>query len=287
MKAPSIATFTLAVVSLSPTWQQALDASPVAIEEASLCSFLERIEPGEVLHVQVSGVYAVSYEEQVLFDPDQPQCDRDVQPVTWVELPPSIQGRDELRTVLEESHRAQVTFQGLLYGPGRLLPDDVHLPFAAALAQRSSNRRYGHMNAFRTKLVVESVQGVRPVPESVGWEWGGDRSKPSTEPQVPIELGVPRYPRTARELGVSGKVHARVEVMSGLVRNVTDVSGDRLLSLDTVANIRTWRFSQDASLTFAVTFVYDLEWQDRGHRAERIELSLPSLVRITSGRYEW
>jgi hypothetical protein len=67
-----------------------IDPTP---HRGTLCSLLERIEPGEVLPVVVSGVYQVAYEAQVLADPTRPPCQRDVQPVTWVELAPNAEGK--------------------------------------------------------------------------------------------------------------------------------------------------------------------------------------------------
>jgi hypothetical protein len=70
-----------------------IDPTP---HRGTLCSLLERIEPGEVLPVVVSGVYQVAYEAQVLADPTRPPCQRDVQPVTWVELAPNAEGKQAL-----------------------------------------------------------------------------------------------------------------------------------------------------------------------------------------------
>ena len=106
-----------------------------------LCSVLEAIGPGEVARVVVSGVYQVAYEAQVLFDPHEPRCRRDVQPVTWVEFAAAAHGSDDLSDLLDTSRRVMVIFEGRLHGPGRILPDDPALPFAAAFANRTRNRR--------------------------------------------------------------------------------------------------------------------------------------------------
>lgn len=251
-----------------------------------LCGVLESIRPGEIRPVITSGVFQVEYEAQVLFDPEQPGCDGDVQPATWVEFEPGVTTDSELTALLQHSRRAYVTVQGRLFGPGVLLPDDASLPFAAAFSRRVSNRRYGHLNSFRTKLVVEAILQVAPVPAGVPWEWGG-RPAAATAVVSPEHLSVPKYPVAAREQGIAGKVIVEVHVAGGRVTAANVVSGDRVLAGDTVANIRTWRFDPATNTSFTTTFVYQLERRKRGDEQPRIELCLPESVRITAPSYDW
>lgn len=259
---------------------------PTGGQRIPLCRALESIRPGEILPVVVSGVYQVAYEAQEFFDPEEPTCNGRVQPATWVEFAPTVPTNRELKILLQRSRRAHVTFQGRLFGPGVVPPDDPSLPFAAAFARRISGRRYGHLDLFRTQLVVEAILEVGPMPAGVPWEWGG---KPDSLPAVlsPQHLDVPKYPAAARKLGIAGEVVVDVDVVAGRVAATNVRAGDRVLAFDAVANIRTWQFDPGTYASFTTTFVYQLETRRAGDEQLRIELHLPYSVTITAPRYDW
>lgn len=272
----------LAAVTVPPATAGSV---PEEYQRVALCSVLEAIRPGEVIPVVVTGVFEVDYEYAAFFDPDTPNCNLNVQPATWVELSPMVVANAELNALLEKSRRALVTFKGQLHGPGVVLPDDPSIPFAAALARRMP-KRYGHLNAYRTKLVVEAVLHAAPVLDSIPWEWGG---KPLPSPAVtsPIHLGVPEYPAAAREQGITGEVVVQVTVFEGVVTVANVISGDRALVAQTVSNVRTWHFDIGVSTSFTTAFMYQLERRKAGDEQPRIELHLPQSVMITAARYDW
>jgi TonB family protein len=262
-------------------------ATPVAMatyKKVPLCEALEEIKPGEILSVEVMGVYEVDYEFGVFFDPEHQHCTWDVDPTTWVEFASNVPRPNLLERLLEGSRRARVTFRGKLYGPGAVLPDDPALPYAAALANRFAHTRYGHLNSHRTQLVVEEIGDVAEVPRNTPWEWGGKPQEP--QPACPVRMDIPAYPEVARKHGFAGTVVLEVTVREGAVTSVTIRSGDRVLSSEAVKNVRTWKFEPDTSTVFSTSFEFQLERRRTGESgATRVELSLPAMVRITAAAY--
>jgi len=193
----------------------------------------------------------------------------------------------KLARTLEAHGRARVTFSGNLYGPGVVKPDDLALPFAAALADRLKGRRYGHLNAFRTKLVVLSIVDVSAPSERDPWQWTGQQQSPEPPSAVPERLGLPRYPVTARELGVAGEVKIRVVVEDGQVVTTEVLSGDRLLAQDAAQSVQTWMFAPGTKTAFTTTFVYELEWLTPPAPREVVLFNLPALVKVTGARSGW
>jgi TonB family protein len=179
-----------------------------------------------------------------------------------------------------------VTFTGELYGPGAVAADDLSFSPLLAFMNRTRNRRYGHLNGFRTKLVVSAVNGVKVVPESVPRDQPSGRSRPSTP--VVEHAEVPRYPEMAWNVGITGKVILDVTVSGGHVSSAEVKSGDRMLSNEAVRNVRTWQFAADTNTTFTTTFTYDVEHRLTGtSRAPRFELQLPFTVHITAASNDW
>lgn len=262
-----------------------------AAQEERLCEALENIRAGERRAVTISGIFVIGYEYATFYDPNEPMCRSDVQPETSIEFVPSVKS-DELNSALKRrdgdwsSRRAYVTFTGELYGPGAVAPDDLSFTPILAYANRTRNRRYGHLNGFRTKLVVSAVRGVKSVPESVAWDQPSGRSRPSTP--VVEHAEVPRYPEMAWNVGITGKVILDVTVSGGQVSNAEVKSGDRMLSSEAARNVKTWHFAPDTNATFTTTFTYDVEHRQTGSsRAPRIELQLPSAVHITAASNDW
>jgi hypothetical protein len=148
--------------------------------------------------------------------------------------------------------------------------------------------QYGHLNSFRTRFVVDAVVEAKPVPASVSWDsWDMTWHKPDAS--LDFESAeAPRYPPFASRAGLSGKVESEVKVSSGKVVETEVKTGDRMLSMEAVANIRTWKFPSGVTSTFTSKFVYLLEkGPRRPDRNPKIELEYPFLVKVTAPYFGW
>jgi hypothetical protein len=77
----------------------------------------------------------------------------------WIEIAlESPTNRKKLNTILDESSRARVVFEGELYGPP--LPD----PKLPEGLRKASHPGWGHLGAFKTKLVVHAIREVAVAP---------------------------------------------------------------------------------------------------------------------------
>lgn len=269
-------------------------ASPTAVHSDEtapsprLCDFLETLAPGERLQVKVEGVYVESMEGSVFYAPGQPVCVLDVEPATWVEFAGGYTEPAALRAELERSGRAWVRFKGTLWGRGELPPDDPSVPPMVAYAHRVGNLRYGHMNSYPTKLVVESAEFIRPVDGSEPSYGAWSRERPGSAVPILISSQVPQYPEAARKAGMEGVVVAEVVVEHGLVAKSTVKSGDRLLSEAVLENIATWRFGEGEGGSFSSVFVFELHPDRSGSdKNPQLELRLPTFARISSPRHGW
>jgi TonB family protein len=234
---------------------------------------LQRIaKQGEQRSVQVGGIYITGFEGSVLADaacPDQS---------TWVELDlKSTANKEQLRSMLDAAGKADVVFEGEFYGPGMPSPN---LPEAI---RKSYQPGWGHLGAFKTKLVVHAIQSVKPV--SADHPGSADLSQ-----QVPILQAAeqPKYPPIAKAAHITGKVIVRVTVKEGQVVSTEVVSkldpgGQRFLETATVANLKTWRFAADVNGEFPVTYSYSIAGDETDNPTNpRVEM-LPSLdVNITA-----
>lgn len=259
--------------------------SPAGLPVA-LCEALQVVQPGDRIPVRLAGIYLVGYEHQFFYDPKQPTCEANIQPSTWVEFAPGAPRSEDLERLIKQSGRAFVTFSGELYGPGAVRPDDPSLAANVALANRVAARRYGHLNAFRTKLVVHEVVSTAAVPDSQPWDaiWA---EPPGHGGLGVLSAAVPQYPSLARRAGIGGRVVAEVVVEDGQVACADVKSGDRMLATEAVANIHTWQFDPGTNVSFTTTFVYQLERRKAGDQQARVELRLPELVTITAASYDW
>jgi hypothetical protein len=123
-------------------------------DKMPLCDLQRTAKQGEHRPVQVSGIYSVGFEMGVLTDAACPSQS------TWVELNlESATNKEKLRSMLDTAGKADVVFEGEFYGPG--LPD----PKLPEAIKKSYQPGWGHLGAFRTKLVVHAIQSVEPVPE--------------------------------------------------------------------------------------------------------------------------
>jgi hypothetical protein len=144
----------LALVALLPL---SVFAQPQSNQSLALCSVQEKVAEGGHMNVRVAGVYGSGLETGVLEDAACP--DRNI----WVELAlSSDRNKKKLKRLLEGSRKAYVVFEGDLYGPP--VPDSK-LPEAIRNAYHPG---WGHMAAFKTKLVVHIIRevSVAPAPKS-------------------------------------------------------------------------------------------------------------------------
>ncbi len=145
----------LALVTLLPLCVFAQPRSNLG--SMPLCNLQEKVTEGGYINVRVSGVYSSGLEMGVLEDAACP--DRSV----WVELAlNSDRNKKKLKRLLDGPGRAYVVFEGELYGPpvpDRKLPEAV---------QNAYHPGWGHMAAFKTKLVVHMIReaSVAPAPKS-------------------------------------------------------------------------------------------------------------------------
>lgn len=222
----------------------------------------------------------------MLYDPNEPSCRADMQPVTWIEFAPGVKN-SELDRLLQKSRRAYVTFTGELHGPGTVAPDDPKLPPVIAYANRIARHRYGHLSAFRTELVVSTINDVRSVPESLASEAMWHRASSSAMPVVE-RVNVPQYPDLARNAGIAGVVTIEVTVIGGEVTNAEVKSGDRMLSSEAIANVRTWHLAAGTNATFTTVYTYELQQRQTGaSELPRIELELPQRVHFFAAANGW
>lgn len=127
-----------------------LSTSAPTTDKASLCDLQRTVKQGEQLHIRVSGIYSDGFEMGVLTDSACPSEH------TWVELDlQSITNKAKLRSMLDRTGQANVVFEGEFYGPG--LPD----PKLPESIKKSYQPGWGHLGAFRTKLIVHTIQSVK------------------------------------------------------------------------------------------------------------------------------
>jgi Gram-negative bacterial TonB protein C-terminal len=261
--------------------------APTTYQPLRLCEALESVRPGEHLPVHVSGVYAVGPESQVLYDPDHLECPTSIQPATWVDFRKALDGPEGFDRILQRDRRVRAIFDGELYGPGRLGADDLSLPPQLALINRIRGRRYGHLNLFRTKLVVDKIVSFEAVPANTPW--------PAAEPNPSDDIArrlrhadLPLYPNLALRSGIAGTVLVQVTVENGNVVKAEAKSGDRILTESAVADVKTWQFEAGTNASFTAEFVYATERRRAADRAEtRVEAQLPRFVRITAASVDW
>jgi hypothetical protein len=125
----------------------------VNLETTSLCVLQKQVAEGKHETVRVSGIYGPGLDHSVL---EEPSCPTEG---TWVELAlRSQENKEKLRKLLDHSQRAYVAMEGEFYGPP--LPDP-NLPEAI---RKSYHPGWGHLAAFKTKLVVHVIRDVKLAP---------------------------------------------------------------------------------------------------------------------------
>ena len=135
-------------------------SAPADTEVTSLCSLQSTVAEGRHKAVRVSGVYGPSLNYTVLEDPACPN------ETTWVELGlRTNRNRAKLRRLLDHSRRAYVELDGEFYGPP--VPD----PKLPESIRKSYHPGWGHLAAFRTKLVVFAIRDVKVAPSERSSEY--------------------------------------------------------------------------------------------------------------------
>jgi hypothetical protein len=126
----------------------------------SLCDLQSTVAAGEHVTVTLSGEYLGGLGDSgrgmgVLEDSSCPAQ------YAWVEIESQSKlNRKKLHGLLDRANRAYVVFEGDLYGPP--LPDPK-LPDAL---RKASNPGWGHLGAFKIKLVVHTIRSVAIAPPS-------------------------------------------------------------------------------------------------------------------------
>jgi hypothetical protein len=137
-------------VSAAISFGQSASKEP---EEVSLCSLQTKVAEGKHETVRVSGIYGPGLNHTVL---ENAECPSDS---TWVELAlRSEENKEKLRKLLDRSRRAYVVVEGEFYGPP--LPD----PKLPEAVKKDYHPGWGHLAAFKTKLVVHAIRDVKPTP---------------------------------------------------------------------------------------------------------------------------
>jgi hypothetical protein len=122
-------------------------------DTASLCSLQQKVTEGNHETVQVTGIFSEGLDRGTLEDAACPKES------TWVELDlRSEQNKEKLRKLLDHSRRAYVVLEGEFYGPPA---PDPKLPEAI---RKSYHPGWGHLAAFKTKLVVRTIRDVQAAP---------------------------------------------------------------------------------------------------------------------------
>ena len=126
---------------------QTADSTPPKVP---LCDLQRGAKEGERRSVQVAGTYSNGFEMGVLTNP---AC---LSQHTWVELDlRSTLNKEILRSILDSKGQAEVVFEGEFFGPALPGPN---LPEAL---RKSDHPGWGHLGAFKTKLVVHVIRSVK------------------------------------------------------------------------------------------------------------------------------
>jgi TonB family protein len=232
----------------------------------------------------LAGLLSAGYEVSALYDPSTPLCAMDVQPFTYPEFPEGIP--KALDKLLESRGRAYVVVRGTLWGPAPALDEDASQHPVVDYARRVARSGYGHGSWLRTKIVVDEVVAVRPVPRDVP-PIGDLLLRPAGPPAL-SSAALPSYPVAARQAGVVGDVVVEATVKGGRVVDVAVVSGDRMLTAGVLQNVRTWTFAADVDGKLTSTFSFSLELRQTGAgRGDRLELDLPRSAKIIGAKDLW
>src|SRR5690348_4433918 len=125
----------------------------------SLCGLQAKTTEGSHMSVIVSGIYKGGMGDSgpamgTLSDSACPE------ETAWIEiLLKSSTNRKKLNAILSKSDGAHVVFEGEFYGPP--VPD----PKLPEAIRKNSHPGWGHLGAFKTKLVVHAIRDAASLPQ--------------------------------------------------------------------------------------------------------------------------
>jgi TonB family protein len=132
--------------------------------------------------------------------------------------------------------------------------------------------------------VIEASQVSDAMPSTELWH----RAAASSAAPMVSGADTPSYPSLALNAGITGTVVVNVTVNDGEITSTTVESGDRMLAAGAIQNIKSWHFAEGTSQTVTATFIFEVERRDVGANPNpKIEMQLPSLVRITAASRDW
>jgi hypothetical protein len=123
-----------------------------------LCGSQAKMAEGSHMGVVLSGVYEGGLGDSgpALGTLSDPTCPKET---VWIEIAlQSPTNRKKLSTILDKSSRAHVVFEGEFYGPP--VPD----PKLPEAIRKDYHPGWGHLGAFKTKLVVHAIGDVTVAP---------------------------------------------------------------------------------------------------------------------------
>lgn len=274
------------------TFGQSEDNLTLALERRDepyvplLCPLLENLRRGDRVDVVVSGIYRVGPESSVLFDPNTPLCDLDVQPTVWVDFDKDVKS-PQLDHLLDKYHYAAVTLRGRLEGPRPHGPERPNLPLWMEFADRFLGRRYGHLNGYRARLQVTEVMDVWKAPAHQALSYVRHRPQFPRPPEVESTM-VPYYPPRAQSVGLSGNVSFQIEVEKGVIQKISHINGDPVLAQGAQKVIESWTFDPAFTGRFSSNFIFRLEERRTGEDPTPIvRMRLPSEVEIIAPLNLW
>lgn len=266
---------TLIVLFLWLPLVPASNAATTPLEPVPLCRALERLGYGDKVQVVVSGVYAFHY----FYDSAETACQLDVDPTVCIEFAEGLEIPSEFARLHEKS-RVHATFRGILHGPSfdpQMYDDSI--PILARIAALAPTRHCS--NAYRVKLVVESILDFEKVPRNVSWELDASNKRGVLNQPFPKGMELPNYPDVARTIDLEGSVLVKVTVLDGVVVETGVQFGDSILAAEVVANLTTWRFEPALSAQFNVEFDFRLERRTRGDGTNpEYEMQLPTYIKV-------
>lgn len=251
--------------------------------ERDLCNALSEATPGAEMEVELTGVL-VRTQVSYFYDPGEPHCTFDVQPASWAEFASNAHTPPNLGKLLQRERQALVTLKGVMFGPRAPGPDDPTMSTMASFASRNAVRRYGN-GGFRTRLLVKEVIKAESVPTDFGEPpelHHASRTRPT------YEVVIPRYPESARHIGLQGDVVVRATVKDGRVTSARRLDGDRLFENSTLSAVSQWRTDPGVDDEFDIVFSFRLERRLRGSSSDpRIEAFPPHFIKITAAADGW
>ena len=126
--------------------------------QTSLCGLQGKVAEGSRMSVMVSGIYqgGLGNSGPAMGTLNDSACPGET---AWIEIAlQSPTNREKLNKILDKSGRAFVVFKGEFYGP--LIPD----PTLPETIRKNYHPGWGHLRAFKTKLVVHAIRDVTAGP---------------------------------------------------------------------------------------------------------------------------